>query len=120
MQKEELCRELQLDESTADKVLALIAGEVAPSEIEAVVDRNRFSFANLGEDDESILFALDVLIEGFGVECIFEPSDEYNEDFERKPVARFIQTGDMYSPTIVLDDTGRYVLATQGDYTEGA
>lgn len=65
---------------------------------------------NPPSDQELILSALNETIGGFGIESI-DDSGEH--------LADYVNTGDTYSATIVLDsETGEFLLTTWGDFHE--
>lgn len=73
---------------------------------------------NLPRKSEIKLAALDELLGGCGVEVI---SDErfYVDSYHGNIVASYVNTGDTYSPTILLDHlSGRYRLTSWGDFYE--
>lgn len=69
---------------------------------------------NPPSNNELTMAALDDLLEGNGVECIRHPDDSDNI------IASYVNMGDTYDGTIVLDEeSGDFVLTTWGDWYEG-
>ena len=68
-----------------------------------------------GEPDASTLklMALDEIIEGFGLESVRDPDDEFHYQFS------YVNTGDTYTATFIYDeDTGEFHVTNVGDYIE--
>lgn len=74
---------------------------------------------NVPGQDEIIMSMLDELLEGHGVEVICvggEWVDSYHHDI----VASYVNMGDTYDTTVVLDHrSGRYLVTSWGDFVEG-
>jgi len=68
---------------------------------------------NYPNNDELIMSALNDTIEGFGIEGINDPDDSNN------CIGSYVNTGDTYSGTVVLDDDGNFHLTTWGDFYSG-
>jgi hypothetical protein len=112
MTTEQIARHFNIDDTTAATVLGIIRGTVDPceasSDARAWVDRCHHRPGTR----EIQLRALVQVLDGSGDEAIWG-RDEY------QPVAAYVNTGDTYSPTIILDYiAARWRLSTFGDFIE--
>lgn len=97
------------DEETADKILALIAGELDPreaSENAAKWDRQCYNAPN---EDDVIMEAINELLGTYGVEG--QPCEE-----DPRHGISYCNTGDTYALTVFyFSKSGKFRLATQED-----
>jgi hypothetical protein len=103
------------DPETAKQVRGLITGKIDPETIEAVSNWVGQCY-HRPSDDELIMAALNAVIGGYGTEVVRgRYVDNYHQDIQ----ASYINTGDTYSTTILLDhETGNYQVTTWGDWFE--
>lgn len=105
-------KDLEIDEDQAQQVLGLIDGDLDPE------DFADFSqFYNNPRGNEAILYAIDAVIEGFGVESVALEQDEYGNAPYDSDTFQYVNTGDTYNATIVLYQ-GDFYLTTWGDAYE--
>lgn len=98
------------DPDCGSKVAALLNGEADPEDFEAVADNFRQYF-NPMRGNDAVLYAADVLLEGYGVEHI------RGEDGHA--VASYVNTGDTYATTLLLDLTeDSFLVTSYGDWVE--
>jgi len=69
---------------------------------------------NEPNEDELIMSAANELLECHGVEAVFSNVDDM------EPAFTYCNTGDSYVGTLVLTDTGRYLVSSWGDMVESA
>lgn len=95
------------DPNAAEKLAALLNGDLDPEDAAPGIrfKRMRDPFA------VGVLRAADVLLDGFGIEAIFDGDGEC--------VAEYVNTGDTYTGTILWDrDSGEVSLTSYGDWVE--
>lgn len=62
---------------------------------------------------------VDSIIDGHGVETLWEPYSDGSENKTRPPLAYYVNTGDTYSATLLWDcRKRRWVLSSWGDFYE--
>jgi len=105
-------RDLGIDEEQAQQVLGLIDDDLDPE------DFADFSqFYNDPTGNEAILYGIDAVIEGFGIESVALEEDEYGDAPYGSDSFLYVNTGDTYNATIVLY-RGDFYLTTWGDAYE--
>jgi hypothetical protein len=101
----------------ANQIISLISGDLDPETFNQVQSWTRQCY-NLPRDDELIMCAINELIEGHGVEAI-RYDDMYIDSYHQDIVATYVNMGDTYNTTILLDSaTGDYQVTCWGDYVE--
>lgn len=110
-----ICQALNTDKMTAREIRALVKGTIDPSGYPAVkawIDQ----CYNAPSQEEQVMCALNSLLEGFGVEAI---QGEWLDHYHQNIIASYVNTGDTYNTTIILDHrTDRYQLTSFGDFVE--
>jgi len=105
------------DPDAAEKAVGILDDTLDPETVEATADWIRQCF-HLPRPCELKMHALNALFDCHGVEAIrIEGAwvDSYHHDI----VATYLNTGDTYCETIVLDaDSGEFLLTSWGDYVE--
>jgi hypothetical protein len=113
----EIEQELSVPPSQAQLILDLIEGKTSPDPYV-----NDYECSRRGFRHETILAAINHLIEGAGVESLGIDENGYltdGGDVDDTVLATFIQTGDLYSPTILYDHANKlFSLTTVGDFRE--
>ena len=108
---------LNLDRDKAGQVIGLISEEIDPGEYESVENWERQLY-NPPREVERIMHALNEVIEGYGIEGI-EVEDAYVDSYHHGFIADYINTGDTYNPTIVLDNSNNeFILTTWGNFLQ--
>ena len=97
------------------KIRRLLTGQDNPETYQAVSKWVAQCY-NKPSDDELIMEAINEIIDGFGTEAIRgRYIDSYHQDIQ----AAFVNMGDTYTTTILLDhETGRYQITSWGDWVE--
>lgn len=112
-----LMSQLEVDEQTAIVVHGLIGGTLDPEGFESVERWVRQCYHRPSQN-ELIMRALNEVLDGHGVEAIRVDAawvDAYHHDV----VGTFVNMGDAYAGTIVLDsETGEFIPTTWGDFVE--
>ena len=104
------------DGDAASKMAAILNGSLDPTSIEAVTDRTRDSRSP--RTNELALIAFDVLFDLHGIEAI-RVEGEWLDNYHGDLIASYVNTGDTYCLTLVLDhETGDLVLTSYGDWYE--
>jgi len=68
--------------------------------------------------DEMVMCALNEILEGYGVEAIRE-EDAWVDNFHMDIVAVYVNMGDSYTATILLDhEENEYFVTSYGDWVE--
>jgi hypothetical protein len=99
----------------AKRIRALSTGETSP-ETYSNVSQWLAQCYNRPSDNELIMCALAQELGGFGTEVI---NGRYVDDYHQDIQAEYVNMGDTYDITILLDhETGRYILTTMGDWVE--
>ena len=97
----------------AKQVRGIMAGSFDPVDVPGMESRLRQMY-NRPRDSALRMMALDILLEGFGVESILLPFPD-----RQLYVAEYVNTGDTYSATILFEtQTGKYRITTWGDWLE--
>lgn len=105
-----------LDDDQSKLVADLMNGEIV---IDPYNVENRFPKTqhwcnqcyNPPSQNELVMAALDDVLDGFGVEAIFDPDDSSNL------IGTYVNQGDTYNATVVYDmDNDTYCLSTLGDW----
>ena len=86
--------------SFGNDVIKLIQGKDDPMQYESVERWERQCF-NTPRDNELIMTAINEITDGYGVESI--EGDEYIDNYHRYCRASYINMGDTYATTLVLD-----------------
>jgi hypothetical protein len=87
-------------------------------EVEAVDYWVRHCF-NRPSDPELKMAALNALFECHGVEAI-RVEGEWLDNYHGDIIGTYINSGDTYAPTVVLDhESGEFLVTTYGDWLEG-
>ena len=111
MSFESRVRELWPD--AADKVLGIVRGQVEPTEVaqtQAWVASCDSAPSRLAQK----MHAIDILIGGSGCEAIFEAGEKW-------PDMEYVNMGETYAPTIVLDYTEhKFSVTSWGAWIERA
>jgi hypothetical protein len=94
------------DEEAADMVVKLMHGEADPYAVDGVDQRAR-QLHSMPTRSWATIQALDILIDGFGVEGVVTPGGRR---------ASYINTGDTYNPTIMWEHPGDFFISTYGDW----
>ena len=95
----------------AETAWLLINAEIKPEAVTGYQDRIRPMY-NFPSGSEAIMLALDIVLETHGVEAHFPESGSTT-----KPAFEWLNTGDTYSPTIVLRDEDFHITSF-GDFLE--
>lgn len=91
------------DPEAAEKAAGLLNGDIDPDSIlEATL---------LLDHDELILEALNVILECHGVEGL-------TPDGCMAPIGAYVNTGDTYATTVILDEDGAFHVTSWGDFLE--
>jgi len=107
---------LNVDKETAKKVRGLVKEDIDPEEFESVQKWIRECY-NRPSQDELIMEALNEVLDGCGPEAI--EGSEYVDSYHRYFVASYVNMGDTYAGTVILDHrSGRYLLGTWGGFVE--
>ena len=95
----------------ADTILAIVRGEKDPLDIpETLAWAN--SCYNEPKRVEKKMHALDVVLKGHGVEAVFAEGEMW-------PDMEYINMGDTYNTTIVLDHTrAKFMITSMGSWIE--
>jgi hypothetical protein len=105
------------DPLAEQKAAAILNDTLDPETVEATEDWVRQCF-HKPSDTELKMHALNALFDCHGVEAIRVDGawvDSYHHDI----VAAYLNTGDTYALTVVLDsETGEFLLTSYGDYME--
>lgn len=102
-----------MDDTTRD----IISGRIDPETFQSVRDWIRQCYS-CPSDDELKMAALNEHLGGFGVEAI-RVEGEWVDSFHGDIVATYVNMGDTYARTIVLDSaSGEFIEASWGDYYE--
>lgn len=97
----------------SEEIKALIEGDKDPEDYEAVAQWVRECY-HRPKVNELIMAAIDVVIEGHGVEAIFAECAKW-------PDMEYVNQGDTYNPTIIHDRLrGTYRCMSWGDWIEEA
>ena len=91
------------DPEAAEKAAGLLNGTVDP---DTILD----SILVL-DHEELVLEALDKVLECHGVEALTPDGSIY-------PIASYVNTGDTYTTTIILDEDGEFHVTSWGDFLE--
>ena len=117
LNKDDLQKSFRISPEQADQINGLINGTVDPQNFSAVEAWVR-SCWGMPKHDELVMCAINQIIEGCGVEGLPVEGawiDSYHHNF----IASYVNTGDTYSPTILLDhENEEYLLTTLGDFLE--
>lgn len=106
---------LNIDRQTAKTVRGLIDGSIAPDTIPATAAWHRQCYGT-PHADESILHAVDSVLENYGVEPLGET---LSARYRYAPQYSYSNSGDTYAATIILDnETGQYMVADIGYLVE--
>lgn len=106
------------DPMAAEKAAAILNGTLDPETVEATEDWIRQCF-HRPRESELQMHALNTLFDLHGVEAI-QAEGEWVDSYYGDIVATYLNTGDSYALTVVLDsDTGEFLLTSWGDYVEG-
>lgn len=98
----------------SDQILGLIKGRIDPESFEPVATWIRQCYHRPSRH-ELIACAINVVIEGFGVEAIF------SQRSCTQPYAEYVNLGDTYTTTLVyLLGSERWRVASWGDVVEAA
>lgn len=92
------------DPDAAKKAAGLLNGDIDP---DTVLDR-----VLMLDHNERVMEALNKVLDCHGVEGLTPDGAIY-------PIGCYLNTGDTYSPTVVLDEDGAFHLTTWGDFLEG-
>lgn len=97
-------------------VKGLMEGTISPDNFKDVKRWERQCF-NRPRKNERVLCALNQLLEGFGVEAI--RGGIHVDSYHGSIVASFINMGDTYDTTIILNhDSNEYQITSWGDWVE--
>lgn len=103
---------LSIDHDTAAKVIAIVREQAKPDEVPATAAWIQQCFHRPSES-ELKMHALNSILGLFGSEPIWGGGSI------TRPAAEYLNTGDTYGATIVLDYVaGRFRLSTMGDFVE--
>lgn len=95
----------------------LLNGDLDPESIDAVGDWISQCY-HKPRHDALVMFALNHVFDCHGVEPV-RLEGEWVDSYHGDIVATYINTGDTYASTIVLDsESGEYLLTSYGDYVE--
>jgi len=107
-------RILALDKG--QELIDVITGNKTPLDYNSVEQWINQCYS-MPRDSELILQALDEILEGYGVESI--DGDSYINSYYRYSRGSYINTGDTYSQTLVLDHKNDTIhLTSWGDFVE--
>ena len=96
----------------------LASGKIKTRSFESVRDWEKQCY-NSPSFNERAMCALNEIVEGSGVEAIRTPDGNYIDNYCMDIAAVYVNMGDTYDTTILLDHaTGRYYVTTMGDYVE--
>jgi len=96
----------------------LLSGKLDPETFGSVEDWVRQCF-NRPSGDELVMEAANEILGGFGVEGI-QIEGAWVDSHHFDIVASYVNMGDTYDATLVLDhETGEYLWTSWGDYVEG-
>ena len=104
------------DPEAAEKAAAILNGTLDPETVEAV-DRWVRQCFNRPSDNELKMEALNAVLDCYGVEALRNEDadwDSYHGDI----VATYLNTGDTYSTTVLLDREGEFHITSYGDWIE--
>jgi len=105
------------DPEAAEKVAAVLNGNLDPAAVDAVDAWLRQCF-NKPSHAEMVMCAIDGLLDGCGVESL-RVEGAYVDRYHGDIVASYVNFGDPYITTIVLDHaTGDYHVTGWGDWLE--
>lgn len=104
-------RDLGLNEEEAQQVLGLIGGDLDPKDFVGILGRRQPT------GNGAILYGIDAVIEGYGIESVALEQDEYGYAPFDSDSFQYVNTGDVYNATVVLYQGGFY-LTTWGDAYE--
>jgi len=121
-----LSRALNVDEGTARDVSDLLMGERDPEELANARcwdtgSRSSFNRYPRNEADHvhNVLWCVDRTLDTHGVESIDGGEDCHVNDYYRRIVALYCNTGDSYALTIMYDTTERrFILQSWGSFVE--
>lgn len=109
-----ISKEIRVPIANARLAWKLMKGRISPESIEHFPKTHKWAMTcyNYPVFHELVMYALNEVLEGFGVEAIGD-FDNYPPklDFE------YINKGDTYAPTIIRHK-GRYYLTSYGDMVE--
>ena len=105
-------KDLDISSEQAADVLALIDGEIDPSDLE---EPGYYYHSPTG--NHAIMLAINQTIDGHGVESVALEQDESGYAEWDSPSFDYVNTGDTYNATIVLYE-GDFYLTTWGDAYE--
>ena len=98
-------------------VLALCSGELSPDKFPCVLEEERQCY-HRPRFSERVMCALNWLIGGYGVEA-HPVEGAWVDSYHRRFVASYVNMGDAYSQTAVLDhSTGEFSVTSYGDWLE--
>lgn len=101
----------------AKAILRIDNGEDCPESYEAVDKWVRACYGS-PSDDELKMAAYNAILEGYGVEAV-RMEGAYVDAFHGDIVGTFVNMGDTYVSTIVLDsDSGEFLVTSYGDFVE--
>ncbi len=102
----------------ADQIIKLIEGDLDPETFASVQSWERQCYTWPPRDSEMIMCAINELLEGHGIEAI-RYDDMWIDSYHCDIVATYINMGDTYDTTVLLDSaTGEYQVTCYGDYLE--
>lgn len=112
MTTDQIAQHFSIDDTTAATVLGIIRGTVDPCEASEDARAWIARCYNRPSDTEIKMRALVQVLDGYGSDAIWGASCT-------QPVAAYVNTGDTYAPTVVLDYVAmRWRLTTMGDFVE--
>lgn len=91
------------DPDAAQKAADLLNGKLEPEDVTGNVQ--------MVQHDEWVMIALNKVLDCYGVEALIP-------DGQMAPIGLYLNTGDTYSLTVVLDEDGEFHLTTWGDFLE--
>ena len=101
----------------AYEIINLVSGHGDPE----IYDSVRFwvnQCYNKPSHEEMVMCALNEILEGYGVEAIRD-EDAWIDNFHMDIVAVYVNMGDTYTTTILLDhEENKYIITSYGDWIE--
>lgn len=105
------------DPLAAEKAVAILNDTLDPKTVEATEYWSRQCY-HQPRESELKMHALNALFGLYGVEAI-QAEGEWVDSFYHDIIATYLNTGDSYALTVVLDSsTGEFLLTSWGDYVE--
>ena len=101
----------------ADEIIELINGDRDPEIYESVMSWVNQCY-HKPSHNEMVMCALNEILEGYGVEAIRD-EDAWIDNFHMDIVAVYVNMGDTYTTTILLDhEENEYIVTSYGDWVE--